>query len=161
LHRSIQQVIRLESEAEFMLLESLKKNMAWRAIPIAGLAGGAVFLLAIFILMPLLLKVNGVLFLRYAASLLMGETAVMDGGAGAIILGIVVHFALSMVFALVIGVVVHRWGIRVGIIGGALLGLAIYGIDLFTFTRIFTWFFAISGPVLLISHVLFGAVAGC
>lgn len=143
-----------------MLLQSMRKNVAWRAIPIAGLAAGAVFLLTNLLLMPLALKVNGVLVLRYVASLILGEKALMDGGAGVLILGIVVHFVLSIVFTLVISIVVHRWGLRVGVFGGALLGLALYGINLFTFTRLFPWFFALNGPILLISHVLFGAVAG-
>jgi hypothetical protein len=143
-----------------MILESLKRNMAWRAIPIAGLAGGAVHLLTKFILMPLVSKVNGVIFLRYAASLVLGEKAVMDGGAGVVLLGVVIHFALAIFFALIIGVVVHRWGLLVGIVGGALLGLALYGINVFGVARLLPWFFAVNGPVLLISHVLFGAVAG-
>lgn len=143
-----------------MLLESVRKNVAWRAIPIAGLAGGVVHLLAQFILMPLVLKVNGVMFLRYAASLVLGERAVMDGGAGVIVLGIVVHFVLSILAALIIAIVIHRWGLGVGIVGGALLGVALYAINLYGVTRFFPWFFAINGTVLLISHVLFGAVAG-
>ncbi|MCC7208760.1 MAG: hypothetical protein IT323_15740 [Anaerolineae bacterium] len=143
-----------------MLVESLRRNVAWRAIPIAGLAGGAVHLLVQLILMPLVLKVNGVMFLRYAASLVLGERAVMDGDAGTVVVGILVHVVVSIVLALVIAVVVHRWGLGVGIIGGALLGLAFYGINLYAFTRSFPWFFAINGPVLLLGHVLFGAVAG-
>ncbi len=143
-----------------MLLRSLRKNMTWRAIPIAGFAGGAIFLLIVLILTPLTLKVNGVLFLRYAASLLLGNKAVMDGGAGVVFVGAIIHFLLSVLFALVIAIVVHRWGLRVGIIGGALLGLAFYGINFYAVTLVFSWFFAINGPVLLFSHVLFGAVAG-
>jgi hypothetical protein len=143
-----------------MLLRSLRKNMTWRAIPIAGLAGGATFLLFDVILTPLVLKINGVLILRYIASLLLGSKAVMDNGVGVVLVGILIHFLLSILFALVIAVVVHRWGLRVGIIGGAILGLALYGINLYTFTLVFPWFFAINSPILLFSHVLFGAVAG-
>jgi hypothetical protein len=67
---------------------------------------------------------------------------------------------MSILLAFVIGIVVHRWGMRVGIVLGALLGLAFYAINLFFFTRYFPWYFAINGPVLLIGHVLFGAAAG-
>ncbi len=105
-------------------LRSLRRNISWRAIPVAGLAGGMAFLLIDVLLTPLFLKVNGVLVLRYIASLILGSKAVMDGGAGVVLVGIVVHFVLSILFALVIAVVVHRWGLRVGIVGGALLGLA-------------------------------------
>jgi hypothetical protein len=61
---------------------------------------------------------------------------------------------------LVIAIVVHRWGLIVGIVGGAILGLAIYGINLYAMTTFFTWFFALNNRVLLLSHILFGAVAG-
>jgi hypothetical protein len=143
-----------------MLLRSLRKNITWRAIPIAGLAGGTAFLLFDVLLTPLVHKVNGVLVLRYIASLVLGNKAVMDGGAGVVLVGIVVHYVLSLFFALVIAVVVHRWGLRVGIIGGAILGLAFYGINLYTITLLFPWFVAINSLILLLSHVLFGMVAG-
>ena len=143
-----------------MLWRSLRKNMTWRAIPIAGIAGGAAFLLINMVLTPLVLKINGVLFLRYAASLLLGNKAVMDNGVGVVVVGIIIHFVLSLVYALVIALIVHRWGLGVGLVGGAILGLALYGINLYTFTLLFPWFFAINGPILLLSHVLFGTVAG-
>ncbi len=143
-----------------MLLRSLRRNITWRAIPIAGFAGGTAFILFDTILMYLVHKVNGVIVLRYIASLVLGNKAVMDGGAGVVLVGIVVHYVLSLLFALVIAVVVHRWGLRVGIIGGAILGLAFYGINLYTFTLLFPWFVAINGVILLLSHVLFGMVAG-
>src|SRR5689334_16502239 len=117
-----------------MLLQSLRKHITWRAIPVAGLAGGTAFLLVDMLLTPLAYKVNGVLILRYSASLVLGGKALMDGGLGGVLVGIIVHFVLSILFALVIAVVVHRWGLRVGIIGGALLGLALYGINLYTLT---------------------------
>ncbi len=142
------------------LLIALRKNVSWRAIPIAGLAGGTAFLLFDAILTPLVLKINGVLILRYIASLVLGSKALMDGGVGVVIVGILVHFVLSLLFAAIISIVVHRWGLRVGIIGGAILGLSLYGINLYAFTLVFPWFFALNGPILLLSHVLFGAVAG-
>jgi hypothetical protein len=48
----------------------------------------------------------------------------------------------------------------VGIVGGAILGVAIYGINLYTLTLLFPWFFAINSTVILLCHAIFGAVAG-
>ncbi len=143
-----------------MLLDSLRKNIAWRAIPVAGLAGGISFLLIEVLLTSVVYRVNGILMLRYSASLVLGSKVLMDGGPGTVLVGIIVHFILSIVLAMVIAVVIHRWGLRVGIIGGAILGLAFYGINLYTLTLFFPWFAAINTPLLLLSHVLFGAVAG-
>jgi hypothetical protein len=77
-----------------------------------------------------------------------------------VVVGVIVHYALSILFALVIALVIHRGGLWFGIIGGAILGLAIYSINLYTMTVFFEWFFAIHNTALLISHIVFGAVAG-
>src|SRR5689334_15755822 len=111
-----------------MLLQSLRKHITWRAIPVAGLAGGTAFLLVDMLLTPLVYKVNGVLILRYIASLALGNKALMNGGPGGVVVAIIVHFVLSILFALLLAIVVHRWGLGVGIIGDALLSLAFYSI---------------------------------
>lgn len=142
------------------MFSAIRRNVAWRAIPVAGLAAGTVFLLATIILTPVLYQLPPMLMLRYFGSLALGPGVLVGTGAFALIVGVLVHYALSVIAALVIAIIVHRWGIVVGIGLGALLGVAIYGINVFSMTRFFPWFFAINGWVLFISHVLFGAVAG-
>ena len=140
--------------------QSIQRNVTWRAIPIAGFVAGTVFLLVNVILTPLLLEVDATLIIRYFASLVLGSSVLTEDSVSTLAVGLVVHYVLSMVFALVIAIVIHRWGFIVGLIGGAILGLAIYGINLYTFTLLFEWFFAMHSNVLLLSHVLFGATAG-
>jgi len=140
--------------------QSIRKNVDWRAIPIAGLAAGTVFLLVNLMLTPIIFEIDSTLPLRYIASLVLGESAVTDDGAGGLVIGVIVHYVLSIVFTLVIAIVIHRWGLLVGIIGGAILGASIYSINLYTFTVFFEWFFAINSEVMLISHIFFGATAG-
>ena len=140
----------------------MRENLTWSAVWIAGFVGGTVFLVTSMLFTPLLLGVDATLVLRYFASLIMGE-AVVNGDVTTttqMIVGVIVHYALSLLFAFVIALVVHRWGLLVGIIGGGLLGLAIYGINFYTMTVLFPWFFAINNTVLLVSHVLFGALVG-
>jgi hypothetical protein len=134
--------------------------MAWRAVPIAGLAGGLAYLLVTVILTPALVGGSSGLTLRYSAALLLGPGALVEAGITPLAVGLLVHLALSVLFALIIAVVVHRWGLWVGILGGAALGLALYGINLYFMTRVFDWFRAINTPVLLLAHLVFGAVAG-
>lgn len=78
-----------------------------------------------------------------------------------LIIGIVLHLLLSLLFAFIITFVLHRWGLLVGILGGAALGLAIYLINYYTFSLLFPWFFATDGgwPTAA-AHIAFGAVAG-
>lgn len=142
------------------MIRSIQQNVTWRAIPIAGLVAGTVFLLVNLVLMPAIFQINGLLVVRYIASLVLGSSVIDGTDAGTLIVGLIIHYILSIVFALVIAIVIHRWGLVVGIIGGALLGLAFYGINLYTMTVFFPWFFAINNVLLIASHVLFGAVAG-
>jgi hypothetical protein len=142
------------------MLEAIKQHVMWRAIPFAGLVAGTVFLLMNMILSPLLLQIDPTIILRYFASLVMGTSALVTNNSSFLIIGILTHYSLSMIFALVIAIVVHRWGLGVGIVGGAILGLSFYGINLYAGTRIFEWFFAINSSLLLVSHIVFGAVAG-
>lgn len=142
------------------MIQAIQRNVAWRAIPFAGLIAGTVFLLMMLVLSPLLLQIDPSITLRYFASLVMGTSALVSDNASFLLVGVLVHYILSIVFTLVIAVVVHKWGLGVGIIGGAILGLSFYGINLYTGTLIFEWFFAIDSPLLVISHIIFGAVAG-
>jgi hypothetical protein len=133
--------------------------MEWRAVPIAGFAAGTVYLLLVALLAPVL-GLNLSVFLRYCASLVMGSGAVTSTDTAPLLVGMLTHYALSIFYALLIAIVVHRWGLLVGILGGAILGLCIYAINYFTLTLAFPWMFALNTPVLLVCHVAFGAVAG-
>ena len=142
------------------MIGALLKHVTWRAVLIAGVAAGTVFLITNLALLPLVLDVKPGLILRYFAGLVMGSDVLTDDGTEILLVGLLVHYALSLVFALPITIVVHRFGLGVGILGGAVLGLALYSINFYTLTNWAEWFFALKSTVLLFSHVLFGAVAG-
>ncbi|HML20373.1 MAG TPA: hypothetical protein PKD09_01915 [Aggregatilinea sp.] len=139
---------------------SIQDHMSWRAIPIAGLAAGTVFLLVIMILTPVVMDVEPTIILRYFGSLVLGTDILLKDDILTLVVGIIVHYALSIAFTVLIAVVIHRWGLLVGIIGGGIMGIAIYLLNLYFFTVLFEWFFAINSSVLLLSHILFGATAG-
>ncbi len=139
---------------------TILRNVSLRAVVIAWLAGATVFLITNLVLMPVVLDMNAGVILRYIASLVMGRDVLLRDSNTSLVVGVVVHYALSLVFTLVIVLVIFRWGLLVGIIGGAILGLAIYGINLYFTTLFFDWFFAVNNSVLLLSHVLFGATVG-
>lgn len=142
------------------MIQAIQRNVAWRAIPFAGLIAGTVFLVMMLVLSPLLFEINPTVILRYFASLVMGTDALMMDSKSFLIVGVLVHYVLAIIFTLIISIVVHKWGLGVGIVGGAILGLSIYGINLYAGTLIFSWFFAIDSPLLVVSHIVFGAVAG-
>jgi hypothetical protein len=142
------------------MVEAVRKNVMWRAIPIAGVAGGVAHLIVSSLLSSLVLGIGPGMILRYAAALVLGPDSLTETNAVNLVIGAVVHFVISLVLTLVIAIVVHRWGLLVGLIGGGLLGLAFYGINLYAMTVLFPFFFAINSPMLLLSHIVFGVVAG-
>ena len=141
-------------------MEAIQRNVAWRAIPLAGLAAGTAHLVALLVLTPLMLDIQPVLPLKYMGSLVLGQGVLMEADTMTLVVGVLVHYVLSIFFTLIIAIVVHRWGLAVGIIGGALLGLCIYAINFYTMTYLFNWMFAMHSTVSVIAHLIFGAVAG-
>ena len=141
------------------MIEAIQRNVTWRAIPVAGIVGGTVFLLINMIFNPILYGADAFFILQYFASLVLGADALIDASPMVFVVGIIVHYVLSILFTLVISIVIHRWGLLVGIVGGALMGLALYSINFFTITSFFE-FLDITNPIILVSHIAFGAVAG-
>lgn len=142
---------------------SFRQLVDWRAAAFGSLAGAIVFLLVVAIVLPL--TTGGTLwgFFRYLASILLGD-AVLPPPAGfdltAVLLGLLVHLVLSLLYGAILALIIHRWGLIVGLLGGALFGLAIYAINIFTFTLLFDWFYLLRSWPILLAHVLFGATAG-
>jgi hypothetical protein len=137
--------------------------MDWRAAVIAGLLAGA---LALVLRVLLWVLVTGGSFwapFYQSAAILLGPESLAPVDApqmGVVTVGVLVHMVLSLVYALVLAFIIHRWGLIIGIVGGALFGLAIYIINYYTFTYLFPWFFPLRSWLVLATHVFFGAAAG-
>ncbi|KAA3644882.1 MAG: hypothetical protein DWQ07_15890 [Chloroflexi bacterium] len=128
----------------------------------AGLISGLVFL-ATGVLLPWLTLGDLGLILRILASIPLGPEVVPAGSVSPFVttlVATVMHLALSLGFGMLIALVVHRWGLLVGILGGALMGLALYGINFFSLSFFFPWVFPLRNWMLLLAHILFGALAG-
>ena len=142
---------------------TMRQIMDWRAAVIAGLLAG---LLALFLRVLLWVAVTGgsvwAPFYQSAAILLGPESlAPVDAPQmGTVITGALVHLVLALVYSLLLAFIIHRWGLVIGIVGGALFGLAIYLINYYTFTYLFPWFFPLRSWLVLATHVFFGATAG-
>ncbi len=65
-------------------------------------------------------------------------------------------------FACLVAFCLHRGGIVVGTLGGAIFGLALYCINFYTLTvpELYPWFFAMRSWVFVVTHVVFGALVG-
>jgi hypothetical protein len=146
----------------FMSIQSQRRTVDWKAALWAGLISGFVFL-ATNMMLSLIYLQNAWLAPRLFASLVMGENVLVpplkfDLSVFAVAIG--VNQILSIPFASLIAYCLHRWGIVVGIVGGALFGLALYGINIYAMSNFFPQFFALKNGLLLTSHIIFGAAAG-
>ena len=144
------------------MLHSLRAAVDWRAVLIAGLVSGAAFWLLSALLSALVFG-SPWLFTHMAAAIPLGPAAMnppFDFDAGLLATGLVVHLLLSLAFGTLVAFSIHRWGILVGVLGGAALGLALYLINTYTLSYFFPWFYAFRNWTFALGHLVFGALAG-
>ena len=145
------------------LRTEVRHLMDWKAAVIAGLIAGAVFLLVLLIAYPLATGGTPWTIFRFIGAMVLGEAVLPPPttfDAGVVVTAVLIHFTLSILYTLVLAFIVHRWGILISILGGALFGLALYLINFFTFTMFFAWFYPARAWPFSLVHILFGAVAG-
>lgn len=141
----------------------LRQVMDWRAAVSAGLIAGAIFLVALLIIYPLATGGSPWILLRMIAAIALGQdalTPINAPSASIAVVAVLLHFVLSLIYTLIVAFVVHRWGILLAVVVGSLIGLALYLINVFTFTIFFDWFTLARDWPFLVVHILFGAVAG-
>ncbi len=134
----------------------------WRAALIAGVVSGVVLLALEMFLMARAVGSPWV-FPRLVAAIVLGKGVLPPPATitpGILLAALAIHLPLSIGYACLIAFVLHRWGLLVGIVGGAALGLALYAINFGTTWAIFPWFAPMKSWISLWAHVAFGAVAG-
>jgi hypothetical protein len=139
-----------------------RKVVDFRAVFWAGIISGLVFLV-VNMLLSLLLLGTPWIFIRMVAALLLGQDVLPPPASFdpvIFIVALVIHLLLSLVFTTILALMIHKWGLLVGIIGGAIFGLALYAINTYTFSFFFPWFFSLRSWIILLSHVFYGATAG-
>lgn len=141
----------------------MKQLVDWSAAIWAGIISGIIFLLLNLFLTPYFMGGNLWVMVRLFASVVLGEGILAPPATfdlTALVVAILTNSILSLAFALLVAYIIHRGGLLTGILGGAVLGLAIYGINFYTLTIFFPWFFAMRHPIIVINHIIFGALAG-
>ncbi|MDX1523060.1 MAG: hypothetical protein R3264_15650 [Anaerolineae bacterium] len=141
----------------------MRQVVDWSAAIWAGLVAGLVFLLFNLFLTPVFASGNAWVIIRLLASIVLGEGILAPPATfnlAALIVALLTNFVLSIAFSLLLAIIIHRWGLIVGIVGGALFGAALYAINFYSLTLLFPWFFAMRSWPIVISHIIFGAVAG-
>lgn len=143
--------------------QAVRQLMDWRAAILAGIAAGIVFLVLNLFLVSGLVGSSPWVLVRLMGSVLLGPGVLAPPATfdlGVLVAALVTHFVLATLFALVVAFALHRWGMIVGILGGALFGLAFYLFIFYTMTYFFPWFYTFQSWPLLLTYVVMGATAG-
>lgn len=141
----------------------IRSIMDWRAAVIAGLLSGLLTMALWMILLTMTTGGSVWAPFHHVAAILLGEGVLTPSQSinwQVVITGLLIHLVLSIFFAVILAFIIHRWGLAVSILGGALFGLAIYAINYYTFSALFPWFFSLRSWIALVGHVFFGMMAG-
>lgn len=99
---------------------------------------------------------------RLAAALLLGPSVLPPPASfdlAVMAVATAVHFALSLVYAGMVALLVQRQPAGRAVMLGAAFGLVLYLVNLHGFTRVFPWFAPARGWIAVVAHLAFGAVA--
>jgi xanthine/uracil/vitamin C permease (AzgA family) len=141
----------------------MRQLVDWRAALWAGFLSGLVFFLLTLFLLPKVTGGNAWVMMRFMASLSLGQEILPPPpsfNAEAMIVAVLTNLILTHFFGLFVAYVIHRGGLLLGILGGAILGLATYAINFYALTYFFPWFFPLRGCLTAVNHVVLGALAG-
>ena len=79
--------------------------------------------------------------------------------AGVMMTAVLVHFMLSVLFGIILAAALRRTSSELGMLGGAIFGLALYFVNFYLMTAVFPWFVAGRNWVSVFSHIAFGIAA--
>ncbi len=144
------------------MISAPAQGLDWSAVIWAGLLSGLTMLL-ISVALPWLFLGDPLLIVRLIASMMLGPE-VIPAQAGLVpgiyVVALITHFSLSFLFAGLIALIFHRWGILVAFVGGAVMGAVIYFMNYYSFSLVFPWLFPYRNWMLLLAHIFFGGLAG-
>ncbi len=103
---------------------------------------------------------------RLTAALVMGGGVLPPPSTpqwDVLLVATLIHFTLSVTYALVPAHLTGRWRTVPTLFAGALYGLVIYGVNLYGLTLLFPWFTVTRDWVTLLTHLVFGVALaeGC
>jgi uncharacterized membrane protein YagU involved in acid resistance len=82
---------------------------------------------------------------------------------GIMLVALLIHFALSILFALILAAIMAPFSfdssVGMASLVGAVFGLAVYLVNFYGMTRFFPWFADARNWVSFIAHIVFGLVA--
>jgi len=140
----------------------LRQLVDWRSAIFAGVVGGIV-LLVLEMMFTKSVVGSPWVFPRLLAAVVLGPKVLPPPATydvGLLAAALLVHLPLSIAFSCLIAFVLHKWGLVVGILGGAVLGMCLYWINFGTVFNLVSWFAPMKSAWTMWAHVVFGAICG-
>lgn len=138
-------------------------RVSGKAVVWAGLVSGVVFLGFEMIMMPVLMGASPWAPLRMIAAITQGAsvlTPIDTFDIGAALAAGVVHFALSLAYALLFAFIGKGHSIATDASVGAVFGLALYLVNFHLLVAFFPWFAELRGWASMAGHLVYGGVLG-
>jgi len=135
----------------------------WRAVWRAWLIAGTVYLVLDLWVVPAFVGGSFWISVRLVASILLGPEVLappVTFHGPALFAAIITIYGISLLATILIALIVHRGGLILGIVGGAIVGLSVHAINYYSLTAFFPQFFALNAPAVAVAHTVFGALAG-
>jgi hypothetical protein len=137
----------------------------WRAAAISGCIAGLVsLLLELFAMLILGQSPWGAPRMIVAIALSRDVLSLpATFGFGIIVLGLIVHFVLSVIFVVVLAVIIAPFSLdssmRMASLAGATFGVALYLVNFYGMSHLFPWLADTRSWANFVSHIVFGLVA--
>jgi hypothetical protein len=126
----------------------------------AGLIAGTIMMLLQLVMYPLFFDRSAWFHPRLIAAIPLGRDVLPGAARGAdasvAIAALVVHYALSILYAVIASLVLDRVRFWPAVALGAVGGFALYLINYYGFTNVFEWFVASRNWVTTFTHISFG-----
>lgn len=141
-----------------------RRSPGWRAAALAGVAAGVIFLI-LEVAATLILGGSPWAPLHMTAAIVMGHSVASQAATfdlGIMLGALVVHFALSVLFGLILAAIMASFSfdssIGMASLVGVIFGLVVYWFDFYGMTRVFPWFGDARSVASLGTHLVFGLV---
>jgi hypothetical protein len=141
-------------------METTVDKFKWTAAILSGIIAGAVFLILALLLVPAILGGSPWGLPRMIAAIVLGDGVLTPAtfATGIILTAVVLHFALSIVYAVVFALIFGRLQLGPALLAGLGAGLVLYLVNFYGFTGLYPWFATARNWVVIVDHLVFGVV---
>lgn len=136
-------------------------ELDWKAAIGSGIIAGIVFMMVEMIMLPLFLGGSPWGPPRMMAAMVLGSGVLPPPATfdlGILMMAMMVHFPLSIIYAIGFGWILGGIKKLPLIAVGAAFGLAIYLVNFYIFTEVWPWFEMARNWVSIFAHIVFGVV---